>query len=207
MPALIDLFSLKDLIPHGYCLSWSPVLLWLHVISDLLIMLAYYFIPLILIHFLRQRKDLLHPWLIAMFAGFIVACGTTHLLSAIIVWIPLYWLDGLLKGFTAVLSTATAVLMLWLVPKVLALPSAAKLQAEIRQRETAEEALAFLNPELDACHGEIKVTGEWPELFASRDELTRLLQNLIGNALKYHEKNKPPQVHIHGTASESEVSP
>jgi len=38
-------------------------------------------------------------------------------------------------------------------------------------------------------------------LFASRDELTRLLQNLIGNALKYHEENKPPQGHIHGKIS------
>ncbi|MGZ3241943.1 MAG: sensor histidine kinase, partial [Burkholderiaceae bacterium] len=27
------------------------------------------------------------------------------------------------------------------------------------------------------------------------------LQNLIGNALKYHEENQAPQVHIHGIAS------
>lgn len=31
---------------------------------------------------------------------------------------------------------------------------------------------------------------------ASRDELTRLLQNLIANALKYHEKNQPPRVEV-----------
>lgn len=24
----------NDLIPHGYCLSWQPHLLWLHGISD-----------------------------------------------------------------------------------------------------------------------------------------------------------------------------
>jgi len=148
MQALIDFFGIKDLIPHGYCLSWSPVLLWLNVISDLLITLAYYSIPLIIVHFLRQRKDLPYPWLMVMVAGFIVACGTTHLLSAITIWIPLYWLDGLLKGFTAVLSVATAVLMLWIVPRALALPSAADLQAEINQRKTAEEALRIANDEL-----------------------------------------------------------
>lgn len=69
----------------------------------------------------------------------------------------------------------------------------------VSSRASLDEALAFLNPELSTCGGEIKVTGVWPELFASRDELTRLLQNLIGNALKYHEQNQPPQVHVHGT--------
>ncbi len=138
---LIDLFDIKDFMPHGYCLSWSPVLLWLHVISDLLITLAYYSIPLILIYFIRQRKDWPYPWLAAMCAGFIVACGTTHLLSAITIWIPLYWLDGLVKGFTAIVSVATAVLMLWIIPRALSLPSTAQLQAEIQQRKTAEEAL------------------------------------------------------------------
>jgi PAS domain S-box-containing protein len=141
MQALIDHFGIKDLIPHGYCLSWSPVLLWLHVVSDLLITLAYYSIPMILVYFIRRRKDFPYPWLATMFAGFIVACGTTHLLSAITIWIPLYWLDGLLKAFTAIISIATAVLMLWIIPRALSLPSAVQLQAEIQQRKTAEEAL------------------------------------------------------------------
>ncbi|MGZ5027432.1 MAG: PAS domain S-box protein, partial [Methylobacter sp.] len=143
-----DFFALKNLIPHGYCLSWSPLLLWLSVISDVLITLAYYSIPLTLVYFLRQRKDLPYPWLLVMFAGFIVACGTTHLLSAITVWIPLYWLDGLFKAITAVLSVATAVLMLWIAPKFLLLPRALQLQTEMQQRKTAEEALRVANAEL-----------------------------------------------------------
>ncbi|TAN65899.1 MAG: PAS domain S-box protein [Methylobacter sp.] len=68
----------------------------------------------------------------------------------------------------------------------------------ISSKASLDEALAFLYPELSACGGEIKLSGDWPELFASRDELTRLLQNLIGNAVKYHEQNQPPQVHVHG---------
>lgn len=191
MPTLIDLFSLKDLIPHGYCLSWSPVLLWLHVISDLLIMLAYYAIPLILIHFLRQRKDLLHPWLIAMFAGFIVACGTTHLLSAITVWIPLYWLDGLLKGFTAVLSTATAVLMLWLVPRALSLPSIVQLQAERQQRITAEEALRAADAESQKNAARIRLLMD-----SALDGIVSMDHN--GNVIDWNSQAE----HIFGYSSE-----
>ncbi|MDI1230052.1 MAG: ATP-binding protein [Methylobacter sp.] len=141
MQQLINFFGIKDFLPHGYCLSWSPVLLWLHVIADILITLSYYSIPLILIYFIRKRKSFPYPWLVVMFAGFIIACGTTHLLSAITIWIPLYWLDGLFKGITAILSIATAFLMLWITPRALSLPSAEQLQAEIEQRKVAEKAL------------------------------------------------------------------
>ncbi|MDO9048256.1 MAG: PAS domain S-box protein [Methylobacter sp.] len=141
MHQLIDFLGINDFIPHGYCLSWSPVLLWLHVISDLLITLAYYSIPLILVYFIRQRKDFPYPLLAIMFAGFIIACGTTHLLSAITIWIPLYWLDGLIKALTAIVSVITAVLMLWVIPGALSLPSVAQLQAEMQKRRTIEDAL------------------------------------------------------------------
>ena len=140
MQALIDLLGIKDLIPHGYCLSWSPVLLWLHVSSDILITLAYYSIPFTIVYFIRQRKDIHYPWLGILFAGFIIACGTTHLLSAITIWIPLYWLDGLLKAFTAIISLVTAALMLWMVPQALSLPTSKQLQAEIEQRKIAQLA-------------------------------------------------------------------
>ena len=141
MQPLIDFFGINDFTPHGYCLSWKPVLLWLHVISDLLITLAYYSIPLTLVYFIRQRKDFPYPWLAIMFAGFIIACGTTHLLSAITIWTPLYWLDGLVKALTAIVSVSTAVLMLWVIPRALSLPSVAQLQAEIQKRKTIEDAL------------------------------------------------------------------
>ncbi|MGZ5011004.1 MAG: EAL domain-containing protein, partial [Methylobacter sp.] len=143
--SLIDLFGLKDLIPHGYCLSWSPVLLWLNVIADLLTALSFYSIPLMLVYFIRQRKDEPYSWLVILVASFIMACGTMHLLAVITIWIPLYWLDGLLKALTAIISVVTVVLMRRVIPRVLSLPSAAQLQAEIQQRKTAEDALRATN--------------------------------------------------------------
>jgi PAS domain S-box-containing protein len=66
----------------------------------------------------------------------------------------------------------------------------------IDSRAALDEALAFLNPELQANGGSIEVFGDWAEVMVSHDELTRLFQNLIGNALKYHEKNQPPRVEV-----------
>jgi diguanylate cyclase (GGDEF)-like protein/PAS domain S-box-containing protein len=139
MQILIDFFDVKNFIPHGYCLSWSPLLLWLHVSSDLLITLSYYFIPLSLAYFVRKRKELPYYWLLVMFASFIVACGTTHLLSAITIWIPLYWLDGYIKAFTALISAATAVSTIWVIPLILKLPTTAQLQAEIERNKLLDE--------------------------------------------------------------------
>ena len=140
MQLMIDFFGIKNPMPHGYCLSWSPVLLWLHVISDVLITVAYYSIPLMLVYFIRRRKDMAYPWLGRMFAVFILTCGTTHLLSAITIWIPLYWLEGILKGFTALISIATAISMFWVIPRALSLPTSSQLQAEIQKRQIAESA-------------------------------------------------------------------
>lgn len=74
-----------------------------------------------------------------------------------------------------------------------------EIKTNIESRAALDEALLFLGPELDAGGGVVEVSGDWPTLMASRDELTRLLQNLIGNALKYHEVNQPPQVNVHAS--------
>ena len=58
-------------------------------------------------------------------------------------------------------------------------------------------------PQLNESGGKVTVSGAWPALYASPDELTRLLQNLIGNALKYHEANLPPQVQVQATTTEA----
>jgi len=40
MQALTTIFDTTQLMPHGYCLVWNSALLWLHVISDALIVLS-----------------------------------------------------------------------------------------------------------------------------------------------------------------------
>ncbi|HAA31619.1 MAG TPA: PAS domain-containing protein [Cyanobacteria bacterium UBA8553] len=138
----------REFIPHGHCYLWKPELVWLHIFSDSLIALAYYSIPITLVYFVRKRVDLPFNWIILLFGSFIVACGTTHLMEIWTIWHPTYWLSGLLKAITAVVSLYTAHALVLLVPKALALPSTAqlektnnKLEREIIERKLVEETL------------------------------------------------------------------
>ena len=64
-----------------------------------------------------------------MFAMFIVGCGTTHLMEIWTIWNPNYFLSGLIKAITAVISVATALALIPLIPKAMALVSPAQLLA------------------------------------------------------------------------------
>jgi PAS domain S-box-containing protein len=118
-----------DFMPHGYCYMWDAPMVWLHVISDGLIALSYFCIPLALIYLVRGRRDLPFNWIFWMFGLFIVGCGTTHLMEIWTVWHASYLLAGAVKAITAVVSVATAVMLIPLLPRAIALPSAEQLRA------------------------------------------------------------------------------
>ena len=69
----------------------------------------------------------------------------------------------------------------------------------ITSRTSLDEALGFLAPLIAETKAEIKVGGEWPQVFASRDELIRLFQNLINNAIKFRDAGKKAVVEIDST--------
>src|SRR5579883_3615225 len=79
--------------PHGFCLAWDPGLVWLQAGSDLAIAAAYYSIPLALAFFVSRREDLAFRWVFLLFAAFIMACGTTHVMGVLTLWVPAYWAD------------------------------------------------------------------------------------------------------------------
>jgi hypothetical protein len=86
-------------------------LIWLHVISDVLVALAYFTIPITLLWFIRKRRDLPFGWLVSLFGVFIVACGATHLLEVWNPWHTQYWLAGAIKVITALASVSTAIIL------------------------------------------------------------------------------------------------
>lgn len=134
--------------PHGFCLLWDPGLVWTHVIADALIAMAYYSIPVVLWLFLRRRPDLEFGWVLGLFALFILACGTTHLISILVLWVPAYGIEALVKVITAGVSIVTAIVLWPLLPKLVAVPSPSQLQSaldrlheEVAERQHAEEML------------------------------------------------------------------
>lgn len=145
---LNNFFFTKQFIPHGHCYLWKPGLVWLHAVSDSLIALAYYSIPVMLVYLVYQRRDLPFHWVFLMFGAFIVACGTTHIMEVWTLWHPTYWLSGSIKAITAIVSLYTASELVPLIPKVLVLPSPVQLETanlalehEISERKRAESAL------------------------------------------------------------------
>jgi len=139
----------SDFMPHGYCYSWKPGLVWLHLVSDVLIAVAYFSIPLTLVYFIRKRKDLPFNWMFLCFGTFILACGSTHLMEVWTLWHGTYWLSGAIKALTALASVPTAILLLYLVPHAVALPSPQAMRLEIAERKSAERALNLVKEQLE----------------------------------------------------------
>ena len=109
-------------MPHVYCLR-DPGLVKLHFLSDGLIAISYFVIPLALLLLIRQRRDLVFPWIFALFGVFILGCGITHVLGIVTLWYPVYRLDGLVKAITAAASIGTAGVLFRRLPKLISLPS------------------------------------------------------------------------------------
>lgn len=145
-----------DFMPHGMCFFWRPDVLWLNVISDGLIAAAYFTIPVLLIELVRRRKNLTFHWIFWMFAAFILLCGTTHLLSVVTVWDPVYRFDGFIKLLTGLASICTAIALLKLLPRIMAIPLPEELAAvnralaqQVAINRKTEQDLRSLNDELE----------------------------------------------------------
>lgn len=130
-------FDSNALNPHGICLLWRPELIWTHAISDILIGVAYFSIPLALGVFLWHRRDVRFSWAIWMFVAFIMLCGVTHFMMVWTLWNADYGIEALIKAGTATVSVITAFALWPLLPRVIALPSPTELERRIAERDAA----------------------------------------------------------------------
>src|SRR6266404_2888941 len=152
MAFISSLLTSPEFMPHGFCYLWDRDLIWLHVVSDVLIALAYFSIPLTLVYFVRKKRDLPFHWMFLMFGLFIVACGSTHVLEIWNLWHADYWLAGIVKLITAIASIITSILLFPLVPKALALPSPEALKEANQNLIDRTEELAKANAGLASAN-------------------------------------------------------
>jgi two-component system, cell cycle sensor histidine kinase and response regulator CckA len=129
----------SDYMAHGFCFSWEPGLVWLHVVSDIATGIAYYSIPVAMFYFIYKRRDIPFYRMILLFGVFILSCGTSHFFAAYTIFEPLYWPEGMVKAVTAVVSLASALLFIPLIPRAIALPSLPKALDEIKNLNSALE--------------------------------------------------------------------
>ncbi|MBY0469225.1 MAG: PAS domain S-box protein [Burkholderiaceae bacterium] len=155
MEFLTSFFGRAGFLPHGYCFTWTPSVLWAMVVSDAVIVTAYFSIPIALVTFVRKRGDSTLNSMALLFSAFIFACGLTHVMDIWTIWRPDYGLQALTKAGTAAVSLVTALAIWPLIPKALKIPSIERLnaaitllEAEIKKRRSAEEQLTEIQQSL-----------------------------------------------------------
>ena len=145
-PRLTRWLLTTDFLPHAYCYLQNQKLVWTHVIADSLIGISYLAISVTLVYLgYKGRRDIPFPWMFRAFGFFILACGCTHFLEAVTVWIPVYILSAAVKLFTAAVSLTTAAVLPLTVPHVFVLVRQAKaaqqVTDELRASEERKDAL------------------------------------------------------------------
>lgn len=174
---LSNIFSTDNWPARWNCGIWTPFHGWLYIASDLMIWLAYFMIPLILGFYLyKANEEVPFKSIFLLFIAFILACGLTHLIDALLFWWPAYRLSAVIRFLTAVVSMGTVFALFRITPQVLKFRSPKELEKlverlwlEVQQREAAEVELRRLNEQLER-----KVEDRTADLLQSNEELKRV---------------------------------
>ncbi len=191
MKELMDFLLGPSMPPHGHCYLWNDNLVAAHVVSDSLIVFAYFTIPVALVYLVKKREDLSFNYMFYLFGIFIFACGATHLVAIYNVWHGAYWLSAGVKVITAVASVGTAILVWPLIPKALALPSNSalrevneRLQSEVATTADQRRELQLLSTDLERLVAErtaelSRAKVELEERVAESERANRELQDTL----------------------------
>ncbi len=152
MNEVIDFFSglgdSSDWPPRWLCGTWSDFHGWLYIVSDLMIWLAYMCIPLILLRFIFVKKGVPLQNVFWLFGAFILLCGLTHLIDAMLFWLPVYRISALVRFITGIVSIATVIALVKYFDDAVGLRTSKEYEQELRYRQKALEALELTNQEL-----------------------------------------------------------
>jgi chemotaxis family two-component system sensor kinase Cph1 len=143
------LFEAEAWPPRWVCGKWTEFHGWLYICSDLAIWLAYFAIPFFLIKFVTQKRNVPLPSVFWLFGAFILLCGLTHLIDALMFWWPAYRLNGLVRFFTACVSWLTLFSLFKILPEAFAMRTSAEFQAELSERKKIEKKLSEYALELE----------------------------------------------------------
>ena len=171
-------------IPHGHCYLWQTPLVGLHAISDFLIAIAYFSIPVALVYFVYRQKHSFPTHLALLFSLFISLCGLGHLFDIVTLWYPLYWVSGFIRAATALVSGYTAVEVIVLLPRFLALHDVEavnqSLEARAAERSTYEQALEKNQKIFRSAFHDIPIGMALVSLEGTFIEVNEAITNIVG---------------------------
>ena len=171
--------------PHGMCYLWQPELIWGQVITNSLIALAYFAIPVLLLYFIRRRPDIPNPLLFTLFSVFIVACGTHHIMTIVTIWKPMYWTATFVDAITALASIGTAAVMAPLMPRLLRSGTVENYLEAMSKAvlEDKNEALEAANARLERMNTDLQeqmsLMGRSADALAAREERIKELREEV----------------------------
>jgi len=191
---MLDRIIDGSLMPHGHCLLWRWDLLFLHLGGDLLTVMAYSLIPFGIFYFLHKRKDLNFNGIAMLFGGFISLCGASHLAGLINVWHGYYFIEGVIKFSTGVISIVTAVCLWRLMPTLISIPSIDMLKQRNAELESLRTELEEANKSLEE---KVKQRTQELERQANTDTVTgvasrfAIMDRLSRCYLEYQRYHRP----------------
>lgn len=140
------LFDTSPYPPRWLCGTWEPMEGWAYIAFNLLISTAYFVIPFFIMRYVTNVKEVRFRYLYWSFMFFIFSCGVTHLNEAIIFYEPIYRVNMIALGLTALASWITIVNFNKAMPLALSLRTPMQLEHEIQARTVElNEALLNLN--------------------------------------------------------------
>ncbi len=136
--AATSFFSTENFMPHGMCYQWQTDILLTSVVADITIAAAYYSVMIAFIYLIKKRTDILYPWFFIL-AGVLVfgACGTSHLIAAVIIWEPIYGISAIIKAITALVSVSAGIVIWYVIPFFLKIPSPTMLEEKNKALQTS----------------------------------------------------------------------
>jgi two-component system, chemotaxis family, sensor kinase Cph1 len=171
---LQNIFTIENWPARWVCGKWSEFDGWLYILSNVAIWAAYFAIPLCIAIYAKKKKTVIAPFskLLWLFAAFILACGTTHLLDAVMFWHPSYRVAATMLLLTAVVSWITVFKLVKILPAALSLKSPQQLETIIDERTR----------ELEAMNNHLKTMNENIDSFvySSTHDLKSPVNNLQG---------------------------
>ena len=112
---IFDLFNTSGFTPHAACIGIHEIIM-AHVLGDILTASSAFAISLLLFYFAAKRDDFTFNTVLKWFALFIMLCGFTHVMAIVVLFKPMYVLDGWVKVLTGIAAWVT---LFKLVPNII----------------------------------------------------------------------------------------